>query len=139
AFTKADLEKPIGDLETLEDWLRFWGIAKSQSVQKSARTSSKDFFARVRAFSAEKINPADFRLRREDPGYQARKDGRDLGADIDLVGPGPAFECWKQTPDYQQWLKDTGQVQRPADAESFVILARGGRTERPFATLAEAV
>src|SRR5262249_56577324 len=32
------------------------------------------------------------------------------GADVDLVGPGKAYERWKQTPAYQQWLKDTKQV-----------------------------
>jgi hypothetical protein len=26
-----------------------------------------------------------------------------------LVGPGEAYERWKKTPDYQQWLEDTGQ------------------------------
>jgi hypothetical protein len=30
---------------------------------------------------------------------------------VDLVGPGPAYERWKKTPEYQQWLKDTKQVQ----------------------------
>jgi hypothetical protein len=28
---------------------------------------------------------------------------------VDLVGPGAAYERWKKTPEYQQWLKDTGQ------------------------------
>ena len=38
--------------------------------------------------------------------------GKDLGADVDLVGPGPAYERWKKTPEYQQWLKDSGQVKK---------------------------
>jgi hypothetical protein len=50
-----------------------------------------------------------WRLLPESPGYQARKDGRGLGADVDLVGPGPAYERWKKMPEYQQWLSDTGQ------------------------------
>jgi hypothetical protein len=29
---------------------------------------------------------------------------------VDLVGPGPAYERWKKTPEYQQWLNDTKQV-----------------------------
>ena len=37
-------------------------------------------------------------------------DGKDPGADMDLVGPGPAYERWKQTPDYQVWLEVTGQT-----------------------------
>jgi hypothetical protein len=43
-------------------------------------------------------------------GYRAGKDGKDLGADVDLVGPGAAYKRWKKTPEYQQWLRDTGQV-----------------------------
>ena len=31
---------------------------------------------------------------------------------MDLVGPGPAYERWKKTADYQQWLKETGQVKK---------------------------
>jgi hypothetical protein len=54
--------------------------------------------------------PVDFRLADDSPAKGAGKDGIDLGADLDLVGPGAAYERWKQTPAYQQWLKDTGQV-----------------------------
>jgi hypothetical protein len=60
---------------------------------------------------SEKVTPEDFRLRADSAGYQAGEDGKDLGADVDLVGPGQAYERWKQTPEYQQWLKETGQLQ----------------------------
>jgi hypothetical protein len=53
--------------------------------------------------------PDDFRLRPDSPGYRAGKDCKDLGANVDLAGPGPAYERWKMTLDYQQWLKETGQ------------------------------
>jgi formylglycine-generating enzyme required for sulfatase activity len=55
------------------------------------------------------VTAADFRLRPDSAGYRAGPDGKDLGADVDLVGPGPAYERWKTTPEYQQWLKETGQ------------------------------
>ena len=58
----------------------------------------------------ETITPDDFRLRPDSAGYQAGKDKKELGADVDLVGPGAAYERWKKTPEYQQWLKDSGQV-----------------------------
>ena len=60
--------------------------------------------------SPEKLTPEDFRLRPDSAGYRAGKDGKDLGADVDLVGPGKAYERWKKTPEYQQWLKETGQA-----------------------------
>jgi hypothetical protein len=30
---------------------------------------------------------------------QAGNGGKDLGADVDLVGPGKAYEAWKRTPE----------------------------------------
>ena len=54
----------------------------------------------------------DFRLRPDSAGYRAGKDGKDLGADVDLVGPGLAYERWKKSPDYQQWLKETRPIQK---------------------------
>jgi WD40 repeat protein len=48
-----------------------------------------------------------WRLAADSPGKGAGEGGRDLGADVDLVGPGPAYERWKKTPEYRQWLQDT--------------------------------
>ena len=50
------------------------------------------------------------RLRAGRPGDKAGKDGKHLGADEDLVGPGPAYERWKTTSEYQDWLKEIGQM-----------------------------
>src|SRR5262249_55394696 len=44
----------------------------------------------------DKLSPDDFRLRPDSAGYQAGKDKKDLGADVDLVGPGAAYEKWKK-------------------------------------------
>src|SRR5262249_29585247 len=63
---------------------------------------------------AGKAAPEDFRVRRDSAGYQAAKGKKDLGADVDLVGPGPAYERWKKTPAYQEWLKETGQPRAEA-------------------------
>jgi hypothetical protein len=60
----------------------------------------------------ERTASDDFRLRPDSAGYRAGKDGKDLGADIDLVGPGEAYERWKKTPDYRQWLEESGQGQK---------------------------
>jgi len=29
---------------------------------------------------------------------------------VDLVGPGPAYERWKKTPEYQEWRKRAAAV-----------------------------
>jgi hypothetical protein len=59
---------------------------------------------------AAKLAPGDYRLQQDSAGFEAGQDGKDLGADVDLVGPGAAYERWKKMPEYQQWLKDSGQV-----------------------------
>jgi len=49
------------------------------------------------------------RLQPGSPGRGAGEGGRDLGATADLVGPGPAYDYWKRTPEYREWLNTTGQ------------------------------
>ena len=48
---------------------------------------------------------ADFRLRDDSLGKKAGPGGKDLGADVDRVGPGKAYEEWKKTDDYKAWRK----------------------------------
>jgi len=97
--------------EDLADWNRFWGLKDTESSQGVIRYHGGNLRAKATA-DAEKLSPEDFRLRPDSAGYRAGKDGKDLGADVDLVGPGPAYERWKKTPEYQQWLKDIGQVKK---------------------------
>jgi hypothetical protein len=97
---------PIG--QTFADWQRLWKAGDSGSAVGMIRFEGGDVLARMAA-SPERMTAADFRLRPDSAGYRAGKDGKDLGADIDLVGPGAAYERWKKTPDYQKWLKETGQ------------------------------
>jgi hypothetical protein len=52
----------------------------------------------------------DYRLLPDSLGYHAGERGRDLGADIDLVGPGLAYERWKTTPEYQEWSRASVQL-----------------------------
>jgi hypothetical protein len=51
-----------------------------------------------------------FRLHAASAGKGAGANGQDLGADLERVGPGEAYERWKNTAEYQQWLKETGQA-----------------------------
>ena len=93
---------------SLEEWKQFWGGADADSAQGTIRFKGGNL--RSRAGSAiDQLTPDDFRLRPDSTGYRAGPNGKDLGADVDLVGPGSAYERWKTTPDYQEWLKETGQ------------------------------
>jgi hypothetical protein len=102
-------DRELGPCKALADWNRFWGLKDTGSLQEVIRFHGGDLCAKART-DADKLTPQDFRLRADSAGYRAGKDGKDLGADVDLVGPGPAYERWKKTPEYQQWLKDTKQV-----------------------------
>jgi hypothetical protein len=99
---------PANAITDLVGWRQFWGTSEADSVEGHVRYEGGDLLARLDN-APEKLTPDDFRLRPDSAGYRAGKDGTDLGADVDLVGPGPAYERWKKTPEYQQWLKETGQ------------------------------
>jgi hypothetical protein len=95
-------------VKTLTDWNRLWKLRDTGSVEDTVRFEGGDLLNRAES-AVEKLSAVDFRLRPDSADYRA---GKDLGADVDLVGPGKAYERWKKTPEYQQWLKDTGQVKK---------------------------
>jgi len=105
-FVKSREPLPAG--KSLADWNRFWGVRDTTAVRGEIRYRGGDRRSRA-LIQLEQVTAKDFRLQADSPGKGAGS--RDLGADVDLVGPGPAYERWKQTPDYRQWLKDTGHVQ----------------------------
>jgi hypothetical protein len=92
----------------LADWNRLWGQKDTGSLYGEVRFQGGDLITRARS-APELITAEDFRLRPDSAGYRAGKDGKDLGAEVDLVGPGAAYERWKKAPEYQEWLKETGQ------------------------------
>jgi hypothetical protein len=95
--------------QDLADWNKFWSQKNTGSVEGDIHFQGGDLVTRAHT-NPEKLTAEDFRLRPDSAGYRAGKGGKDLGADVDLVGPGPAYERWKKTPAYQKWLKDTYQV-----------------------------
>ena len=101
-------EPPHGP-KSLSSWKKFWGNSKAEALEGQVRYQGGNLSGLL-ASGPDKLTAEHFRLRPDSAGYRAGKDGKDLGADIDLVGPGPAYERWKKTPEYQQWLKDTKQV-----------------------------
>jgi serine/threonine protein kinase len=96
---------------SVADWERFWGLKDTGSLQGPIFAQC----GRLPSLDAEVpldrlCDPTSFRLADDSVGKGAGEGGRDLGADVDLVGPGPAYERWKTTPAYQQWLRETGQA-----------------------------
>lgn len=103
-FAPLPLAAPI---QSVADWERYWGMTGTDSRRGTARLRGGDVMERARQ-TPEQVLPADLRLTLNSDGCRAGKDGTDLGADVSLVGPGPAYERWKTTPAYQQWLKESG-------------------------------
>ena len=93
----------------LASWEDYWGLKDTGSLQGRIRFRSGVSPAEPGLPIERLLDPEDFRLAPDSAGKGAGEGGRDLGADVDLVGPGPAYERWKKTPAYQQWLKDSGQ------------------------------
>ena len=91
---------------SLSEWNKFWGMGDTGSREGTIRYRGGDLHARA-VRTSEQLTPDDFRLRPDSAGYRAGPDGKDLGADVDLVGPGKAYERWKQSPAYQEWQTAT--------------------------------
>ncbi len=102
-------EIPLKRGGDFSDWNRFWGLTGTGSLEGVIRFHGGDLAGRAEA-KAAKLTPQDFRLRADSAGYRTGPGGKDLGADVDIVGPGAAYERWKKSPEYQQWLKETGQA-----------------------------
>jgi hypothetical protein len=129
------------ELKGLDAWKRLWGSPETGSSEGQVKFANGDLAAKI-ARDLDKVTPEDYRLRPDSPGYRAGADGKDLGADVDLVGPGVAYEKFKKTPEYQQWFADTRQQQRPAarpEPGAFVLMGDKGVEVGKYDTLAVAV
>jgi hypothetical protein len=115
------------------EWDRFWGQPVSGAVAGQARFAGGDIETRLRGNvhalvreglvwppprdldtrlrgNIHALAPADFRLVKGSPGQGAGPGGKDLGADVDLIGPGAAYHRWRQTPAYRAWEEQTRKL-----------------------------
>lgn len=139
AVQRADSPPGPSDLTT---WREYWGSTDTGCLEQPATFHGGDLVTRMYQ-SSDTVTPDDFRLAPDSAGYQAGSNGKDFGADIDFVGPGAAYERWQQTPEYQEWLKETGQLSERAPTspqpQAFVLLGGAGVLERKFDTLGDAI
>ena len=99
----------VDRLKTLKEWLKFWGIAEAAAASQlgSASFQGGDVCAKA-LVPTPQLKPADFRLAVGSPGKG--REGKDVGADVDKVGPGNPYEAWKKTKDYADWQKKTQDI-----------------------------
>ncbi len=90
----------------IADWRRLWNSSDEDALEGQILYQGGDLHDRGKT-SPDHLQPADFRLRPDSAGYRAGSDGRSLGADAHLVGPGEAYQRWKKMAAYQQWLEET--------------------------------
>jgi serine/threonine protein kinase len=121
-------------VKSLAEWAQFWGQKSSGDVQGPLHYQKDGLHALLEA-QDQSLMAEDFRLAPSSAGKGTGEGGRDLGADVDLVGPGPAYERWKKTPDYQAWRA------WPSENPPFVVMSPrpAASTEARFVTLAAAV
>jgi formylglycine-generating enzyme required for sulfatase activity len=134
---------PLTGMKGTAEWLQFWQ-EKGKVFEGTAKFQSRKVLSGV-AEELTTVTPADFRLVRGSPGQGVLPGGKDLGADVEKVGPGKPYEEWKKTPEYEKWRKETddlvaGNPTLPSPpAKLFNVLPRAGRPEQAFATLKDAV
>ena len=94
-------ERGLEDARSQEVSARYW--ARLLSACLSTKPVSDSVVSRCGCFCSH--------LRRLPPLISCSLSNSDLPpwVEPDLVGPGAAYERWKKTLEYQQWLKDTGQ------------------------------
>jgi Protein kinase domain len=92
-------------VKTLEEWLQFWGPGSENDSSAAAITFRGE---------ATKLGPqallGAFALQANNPGWRAGPAGKDIGADVDIVGPGAPYERWKNKKEYQEWLRKTRSI-----------------------------
>src|SRR5262249_30080297 len=91
----------------LDEWSRFWGMPPTNSAQGKAVFEGGDMMEKM-ATAIHRMSPTNFRLTNSSPGKG--KHDKDLGADVDKVGPGAPYERWRQSLEYQQWRTSTDKL-----------------------------
>jgi serine/threonine protein kinase len=96
-------ETPIpeaGPIKTLIEWDKLHGTKESDNLQGTFRFLGGDPSKGVMGWRTQ-----DFRLADKSAGQGKGPGGKDLGADVDRVGPGKPYEEWKGTPEYRKWCE----------------------------------
>jgi hypothetical protein len=100
--------KDLTRIQTLAEWRQFWNIRASTSEVGTPFYEGDEVFAKT----PDQLTPADFRLKKDSPGAGVLPGGKDIGADVDKVGPGKPYEEWKKTEDYQELSKKSEALLR---------------------------
>jgi hypothetical protein len=102
AFCRPESGTAEPRLVNLPAWNRYWNQTNTGSVQLPLRRALPFLPSRTQTMTAR-----DYQLSPAHQDQVAAAGGSRVipyGAAIELVGPGPAYDTWRRSPEYQQWL-----------------------------------
>ena len=89
--------------QSLDDWNHFWNLNNTGSQHRPIEFEQANLTRSI-AGMTQPIPTSYFRIRFDNSGRRPTSFVKPFGARIDRVGPGPAYDLWKQTPEYHNWL-----------------------------------
>jgi hypothetical protein len=89
----------------LDEWRELWGRPEKESLQAAVEFQGGEMSDRP-----DRMPPSRFRLAPGSPGQGGGPGGKDLGADVDRVGPGKPYDEWRKTPEYEAWQKKVREI-----------------------------
>jgi hypothetical protein len=101
----------------LHEWNQFWGVEETGSQMAKAQFVCGGLEGRyTNCNMPERVITGEVRLHPDSPGKGAGIDGRDLGADVDFVGAGVAYEKWMSTKEHEGWRSQSDALVANASA-----------------------
>lgn len=108
-----DTWTPSPDITSLPAWQSFWQELEHGSILETIAFRGFKGPAQPILMDRELYNRDDFRLAPNSTGRDKGKDGRDLGANLDAIGPGAPYHKWRATEDYKKWQQDIRLADKP--------------------------
>jgi serine/threonine protein kinase len=82
--------------KTLDDWRDFWNMDGDRTIEGFAHFAGGDLGEKRWAeVGAKLLLPANFGLSEDSLGKAAGGNGKDVGVDVEQLGPGKAYEAWR--------------------------------------------
>ena len=91
-------------ISNLKEWQQFWSSPEEKCLREIATFAGGDLLD-LAARDPGEWRQATFALEAGGPGQGAGSGGKDLGANVDLVGPGKPYEEWKKPTSTEEWRR----------------------------------
>ena len=89
--------------QNLDDWNHFWNLNNTGSQHRPIEFEQPNLMRTI-AGMTQPIPASYFRLRFDNSSRRPTSVVKPFGARLNHVGPGSAYDLWKQTPNYRNWI-----------------------------------